>query len=159
MIKKLILRIKHSLIGYKTRCFIFGKTKTNSKDMKQIEELRSEIESEFTKLISESNKSEINKLKNSIKEKSKLIKKISGNILYQYRARIDFKCLDLHNVETESFIYVDHYSPNFDLKINSVVDILNSEEIDLIKLKIEILLNFELVNEENITKLQVVRIK
>lgn len=86
MIKKLILRIKHSLIGYKTRCFIFGKTKTNSKDMKQIEELQKDltnmvrermllmIESKTLKINNDSKLSEVNDQIEKIESEIRIIK-------------------------------------------------------------------------------------
>lgn len=133
MIKKLILRIKHSLIGYKTRCFIFGKTKTNSKNMKQIEELRSEIEKIFTEQIALSlDKSNVEKQikfkenKKRLSELQKAIETISKNC-NKY----------LITINQESNISEIIYLNFIDLNIDSWNNILpNCEEYERFKVEV-----------------------
>ena len=129
MIKKLILRIKHSLIGYKTRCFIFGKTKTNSKDMKQIEKLRSELSELRKEHFFEDNEIKQQELQQKIGEVESQIEYIR-NVQQKYILRI---------VTTVGDTWIDPYYSTTKLLLTQPINLSESNiSKDLSELKIEI---------------------
>lgn len=153
MINKLILRIKHSKLGYKTRTLIFGKQKTNSKDMKEIEKLETELHDLIKEKFFENDEIKSNDLQLKISKIESDINYIRKN-QNKYILRIVTELGDR---------WFDPYYSTIDLEINNPIN-LSQPNLDqgLIELKLEIenyLVNKELVDLKLIKEIYIKRKK